>query len=107
MQAHLPGVIIDFISQHHGTRLIGYFFHKAKTDAERNGQPPPSEADFRYPGPKPQSRETALVMIGEMVVATGRGALESGQESAAEKLAQLVDHAIATVVQTGSSTSAN
>jgi membrane-associated HD superfamily phosphohydrolase len=92
--------VIDFISQHHGTRLIGYFFHKAKADAERTGQPPPNESDYRYVGPKPQSRETALVMIGDMVVATARGAAEGTDPAqAADKLGALVDHAIATVVQ--------
>jgi putative nucleotidyltransferase with HDIG domain len=100
VQARLPAVVIDFISQHHGTRLIGYFFHKAKADAERTGQPPPNESDYRYVGPKPQSRETALVMIGDMVVATARGAAEGTDPAqAADKLGALVDHAIATVVQ--------
>src|SRR5205814_661078 len=59
-QAKLPRQVIDFISQHHGTRVIGYFLHRAKEEAERNGAPAPSEADFRYAGPKPQTRETAL-----------------------------------------------
>jgi len=99
VQARLPTVVIDFISQHHGTRLIGYFFHKAKSDAERLGQPPPADADYRYLGPKPQSRETALVMIGDIVVATARGAIEGDAASAAEKLGSIVDHAIANVVQ--------
>ncbi|HZX97111.1 MAG TPA: HDIG domain-containing protein, partial [Myxococcales bacterium] len=60
-QAKLPRQAIDFIAQHHGTRLIGYFFHRAKEEAERTGGPPPREEDFRYAGPKPQTREVALV----------------------------------------------
>ncbi|HKB75691.1 MAG TPA: HDIG domain-containing protein, partial [Myxococcales bacterium] len=60
-KAKLPRAVIDFIVQHHGTRLIGYFFHKAREEAERRGEPPPPDAEFRYPGPKPQSREAALV----------------------------------------------
>src|SRR5207248_1353316 len=40
-KAKLPQAVIDFIVQHHGTRLIGYFFHKAKEEAERKGEPPP------------------------------------------------------------------
>lgn len=96
-QAKLPRQVIDFVVQHHGTRLIGYFFHRAKEEAERAGAPPPSEADFRYEGPKPQTREAALVMIADMVVATARSlpAVEPG------KLRGLVDRAIAAIVAEG------
>jgi len=90
----LPRQVIDFISQHHGTRLIGYFFHRAKEEAERTGAPPPNEADFRYLGPKPQTREAALVMIADMVVATARNLASV----APEKLRGLVDRAIQAVV---------
>src|SRR5712671_4858313 len=86
-KAKLPQAVIDFIEQHHGTRLIGYFFHRAKEEAERKGEPPPPDAEFRYPGPKPQSREAALVMIGDMVVATSRNVTEGD----AGTLRQLVD----------------
>src|SRR5256714_10422072 len=71
-QAKLPRQVTDFIPQHHGTRLIAYFLHRAKEEAERAGAAPPSEDDFRYLGPKPQTREAALVMIADMVVATSR-----------------------------------
>ncbi len=96
-QAKLPRQVIDFIQQHHGTRLIGYFSHRAKEEAERAGAPPPSEADFRYAGPKPQTREVALVMIADMVVATAR----TVTAAAPEKLRALVDGAIAAVVSEG------
>ncbi|MBS2026206.1 MAG: hypothetical protein JST92_27710, partial [Deltaproteobacteria bacterium] len=71
-----------------------YFFHKAKEDAERAGQAAPDDKPFRYLGPKPQSRETAMVMIGDMVVATAR----SSGEASPEKLKTIVDHAIRAVV---------
>jgi putative nucleotidyltransferase with HDIG domain len=93
----LPRQVIDFIRQHHGTRLIGYFFHRAKEEAERTGGPPPSDQDFRYAGPKPQTREAALVMIADMVVATARNL----QSVAPEKLQGLVDRAIHGVVADG------
>src|SRR5205823_12603410 len=96
-QAKLPRQIIDFIPQHHGTRLIGYFFHRAKQEAERTGAPPPSESEFRYAGPKPQTREAALVMIADMVVATARNA----PAAPPEKLRGLVDRAIQAVVSEG------
>ena len=93
----LPRQVIDFIPQHHGTRLVGYFFHRAREEAERTGQPPPVEADYRYAGPKPQTREAALVMIADMVVATARNL----QSVATEKLRGLVDRAIQAVVAEG------
>jgi len=96
-KAKLPQAVIDFILQHHGTRLIGYFFHKAKEEAERKGEPPPSDAHFRYAGPKPQSREAALVMIGDMVVATSRNV--TGGDAAT--LRQLVDKAIQQIASDG------
>ncbi len=93
----LPRQVIDFIPQHHGTRLIGYFFHRAKEEAERTGAPAPGESDFRYAGPRPQTREAALVMIADMVVATAR----SLQSIAPDKLRELVDRAIQAVVAEG------
>jgi putative nucleotidyltransferase with HDIG domain len=95
--AKLPRAIVDFILQHHGTRLIGYFFHRAKEEAERNGTPPPAEAEYRYPGPKPQTREAALVMIGDMVVATSRNVTEADPGT----LRQLVDKAIQQIAGDG------
>ncbi|MCR4338189.1 MAG: HDIG domain-containing protein [Candidatus Omnitrophica bacterium] len=57
--------IIDFIPQHHGTGLMYYFYQKALEEAES----PESvkEENFRYPGPKPQSRETAIVLLADSV----------------------------------------
>ena len=93
----LPRQVIDFIPQHHGTRLVGYFFHRAREEAERTGQPPPAEPEFRYAGPKPQTREAALVMIADMVVATARNL----QSVATDQLRGLVDRAIQAVVADG------
>jgi cyclic-di-AMP phosphodiesterase PgpH len=93
----LPRQVIDFIQQHHGTRLVGYFFHRAKEEAERAGAPPPAEAEFRYAGPKPQTREAALVMIADMVVATARNLATI----APDKLRALVDRAVQAVVAEG------
>jgi hypothetical protein len=65
---NLPLPIKAAITEHHGTNLISYFFSKAKegqTDA-------PSEEDYRYPGPRPQSRITGLLMIADAVEAASR-----------------------------------
>jgi putative nucleotidyltransferase with HDIG domain len=68
---HLPRPIQDFIRQHHGTRLITYFFKKAKKMEDRGIQEV-SESNFRYPGPKPQSKEAAIFMMSDSVEAAAR-----------------------------------
>jgi putative nucleotidyltransferase with HDIG domain len=95
-QAKLPRSVRDFIAQHHGTRLMVYFYARAKEEAERAGAPPPPESDYRYLGPRPQTREVALVMIAEVVVASSRSL-----ESSPETLRALVDHAVAGVLAEG------
>ncbi|HEY4743646.1 MAG TPA: HDIG domain-containing metalloprotein [Desulfuromonadaceae bacterium] len=63
--------IIDIIRQHHGTGLIKFFYDRAKTQAEASGQTV-EEKDFRYPGPKPQTREAGIVMLADCVEAASR-----------------------------------
>jgi putative nucleotidyltransferase with HDIG domain len=65
----LPAVIRAFIPEHHGTTPVEYFYHKAK---ENNKDTEVDIDDFRYPGPKPQSRETAIVMLADTIEAAGR-----------------------------------
>jgi putative nucleotidyltransferase with HDIG domain len=72
-QYRLPKLVADAIPQHHGTRLVGYFFHKAVKEQEGKENPQPiDESIYRYPGPKPQFREAALVMIADAVEASTR-----------------------------------
>ena len=61
---HLPKPIVDGIREHHGTTLISFFHQKA---IEQNKHDEVREEDFRYPGPKPQGRETAILMICDAV----------------------------------------
>jgi putative nucleotidyltransferase with HDIG domain len=61
--------IIDAIKQHHGTSLISYFYEKAK---KQKKDQPVNIDNFRYPGPKPQTKETALVMLADQVEAAAR-----------------------------------
>ena len=63
--------IIEIIRQSHGTSLISYFYLKAK-GLETPGSPPVDERDFRYPGPKPQTREAGLVLLADCVEAASR-----------------------------------
>lgn len=67
--ARLPPEIQAFIAEHHGTTLMAYFYHRAKELAKSDEV---REEDFRYEGPKPQSRETALVMLADGVEAATR-----------------------------------
>ncbi|CAB1129622.1 Membrane protein containing HD superfamily hydrolase domain, YQFF ortholog [Candidatus Hydrogenisulfobacillus filiaventi] len=66
---HLPDAIVDFIRQHHGTTLIKYFYEKARQLDTGEGV---VEDDFRYEGPRPQSKETAIVMLADASEATAR-----------------------------------
>ena len=66
----LNNAIIDFVSQHHGTSLIYFFYQKAleKVQSENELQ----EEEFRYPGPRPQTKETAIVHLADSVEASSR-----------------------------------
>ncbi len=70
-EAGLPEQIVDIIPQHHGTRLMTYFYEKAKKNADPDlGEI--KQEDFRYPGPKPQNREAAIFMLSDAVEAAAR-----------------------------------
>lgn len=76
-----PEEIIDIVEQHHGTCVLSYFYHKAKENAENPDDI--SKEDFRYPGPRPQTKEAALVMLADSVQAAvqsidnpGKGQIE-------------------------------
>jgi len=66
----LPRCLHQFIASHHGTTLVEYFYHAAKKQAGGDAQP--SEFEFRYPGPKPQSREAAILMLCDTVESASR-----------------------------------
>ncbi len=68
-QNKLGQVITDTIRQHHGTSLIVYFYEKAK---KQKGEDAVTLDDFRYPGPKPQTKEAGLVMLADVVEAASR-----------------------------------
>jgi putative nucleotidyltransferase with HDIG domain len=70
----LPQVIIDGIEQHQGTSLVSVFYHRAKTQQKGagTGQPSINDEDFRYEGPKPQTREMAILMLADGCEAASR-----------------------------------
>ena len=90
----LPQIIIDNIRQHHGTSLISYFYDKAR---QLKGEDAVKIDNFRYPGPKPQTREAALVMLGDVVEAASR-TLENPTPA---RLQGLVQHLINKIFSDG------
>jgi cyclic-di-AMP phosphodiesterase PgpH len=82
----LPKMVVDLIPQHHGTLLLEYFYAKAvkgesKTEVRKR--------DFRYPGPKPQSLEAAILMVADAVEAASR-TLEQPNRHAFDRLVRLI-----------------
>ncbi|HOP46365.1 MAG TPA: HDIG domain-containing protein [Desulfobacteraceae bacterium] len=71
--------ITDIIRQHHGTNLISYFYEKAKEQAQKKDGKAiqVKEEDFRYPGPKPQTKEAGLIMLADVVEAASRTLVDS------------------------------
>ena len=68
----LPRPLRHFIESHHGTTLVEYFYHAAKQQRESQDKPAPTEFEFRYPGPKPQTREAAILMLCDNVESAAR-----------------------------------
>ena len=66
----LPQEVIDFIPMHHGTNLVSYFYQKART--EEDEEDVVHDYIYRYPGPKPHSKETGIVMLADSVEASTR-----------------------------------
>ncbi|MBN1912323.1 MAG: HDIG domain-containing protein [Pirellulales bacterium] len=75
-QHHLPEPIIDFILQHHGTTLVGYFFERAKQEQNGPDAQAVDESTYRYPGPKPQTKEAAVLMLADAVESASRTLVE-------------------------------
>ncbi|MBR6481039.1 MAG: HDIG domain-containing protein, partial [Thermoguttaceae bacterium] len=68
----LPRQVVDLIRQHHGTFPVTYFYDKAKQQSEQNGEPEIPLAEFRYPGPVPQTKEAAILMIADAIESASR-----------------------------------
>jgi putative nucleotidyltransferase with HDIG domain len=86
-EARLPDSIIDFIEQHHGTSLAKYFFNRALQE-DPDGQI--SEEGFRYEGPKPKSKEVALVMLADSVEAAVRSLKDANPENIEKMVRQII-----------------
>lgn len=88
--ANVPDVIVDFITEHHGTQRIGFFYEKAKEEMGENLD----ETRFSYPGPKPQSRETAIVMLADSCESATRAMKEPSPERVRDLIHTIVQSKI-------------
>jgi cyclic-di-AMP phosphodiesterase PgpH len=93
-EAGLPQQIIDFIPQHHGTRILAFFYHKAKAQAEAKGEKVNPD-EFRYPGPKPQTKEAVIVMLADGAEAAARSLDDHNPENIRLIIKRIVDHIVA------------
>lgn len=84
----LPAEIRDCIEQHHGTSVMSYFYQKAK---ELNGGNAVREEEFRYPGPKPQTKETALLMLADAVEAASRALRDPSVSRLRALVSEIID----------------
>jgi cyclic-di-AMP phosphodiesterase PgpH len=82
---HLPRAVIDVIRQHHGTSLVRYFYERAVAAA-----PAVPQEDFRYPGPRPQFKESAVISLADGVEAASR----TLRSATAEQLGHLIDRVV-------------
>ncbi len=89
-EAGLPEQIVDIIPQHHGTRLMTYFYERARKSSE-NSQATIKEDDYRYPGPKPQTREAAIFMLADAAEAAARTVEEPTQNRMREMIRKVTN----------------
>jgi len=89
----LPESFIDIIKEHHGTTLVSYFYHKSQTQLKEN----PDPQLFRYLGPKPHTKESAIIMIADGIEAASR----SLEEVTEHTLSKLIDKLITVRMEDG------
>ncbi|GIV78514.1 MAG: phosphohydrolase [Litorilinea sp.] len=89
---HLPERIQDFIREHHGRSLVQYFYIQAQKRAEGE---PVREEDFRYPGPSPRSKETAILLLADTCEAAVRAMRPANREELAQLVNRLIDERVA------------
>jgi len=92
-EAKVPEVIVDFILQHHGTQKIGFFYEKALEEADGEI----AIDRFSYPGPKPQNRETAIVMLADSCESAARAMHEPNPA----RVRTLIDSIVASKIDDG------
>ncbi len=94
-EAGLPAEIIAVIPEHHGTTLVSYLYRKAVSEADDPDEV--REIDFRYDGPKPQSKETAIIMLADTVEAAAR----TMDDPTPTRITELVDRLVEAKIEDG------
>jgi putative nucleotidyltransferase with HDIG domain len=85
----LPESFIEIIREHHGTTLV-YYFYRKELDLKKGDKSAVVEKDFRYPGPKPRSKESAIIMICDSVEAASRSVDDPSEKALTEMIDQIV-----------------
>ena len=89
---HVPEVLVDFIEQHHGTTLVEYFYGRATQQSESDPNAGGvDENTYRYPGPKPQTRETAVLMLADAVESACRSLVDPAPARIESLVRELAD----------------
>lgn len=99
----IPDLVASAITEHHGTTLIEYFYKEAQKLYPDKEIP---EEDFRYKGPKPQSKETVILMLADAIEAATRSMHDSGNASP-EKIKAMIHHIISTRLNNGEFSESN
>ncbi|MBI3508894.1 MAG: HDIG domain-containing protein [Chlamydiia bacterium] len=86
---HLPDSFIDIIREHHGTTLVYYFYHK-QLELRGGKKEEVDERQFRYPGPRPRSRESGIIMICDTVEAASRSLEETNEATLAKTIQRII-----------------
>lgn len=99
LRHRLPRAVIDVIRQHHGTTVVRFFYEQAVAAAARPGAEPPvvPQEPFRYPGPRPQFKESAVISLADGVEAASR----SLRSATAEQLGHLIDRVVSERIADG------
>lgn len=93
-EAGIPEAVVEFVYSHHGTSLIEFFWHKSQKEEKQKGL---SEDAFRYPGMRPRTPETAVLMLVDTIEA----AAHTIELPSREKLSELVEHMIFVKIKQG------
>ena len=94
---HLPELIVHFIRSHHGTSVTRYFYNTAVNAAKTAGGTAAdvNKADYSYPGPKPSTKEAAILMMADAIEARSRSLSELTEQSIAAMVDQMIDLQVA------------
>ena len=94
---HLPELIVHFIRSHHGTSVTRYFYNMAVNAAKTAGGTAAdvNKADYSYPGPKPSTKEAAILMMADAIEARSRSLSELTEQSIAAMVDQMIDLQVA------------